>query len=302
MKEGRPLISFEFFPPKLTTLQENLLTTATELAACQPSFFSVTYGAGGSTHDGTLQTVKTVREKTALNVAPHISCIGSTRAELIGLIKHYQTIGIKRLVALRGDLPSGMGSQTGELQFANELVALIREIAGNHFHVDVAAYPECHPQALNTQHDLVNLKKKISAGANSAITQYFYNADAYFYFIDECQRTGIDIPIVPGIMPITNYAKLMRFSESCGAEIPRWLSKRLENYADNLAAIQAFGIEVVHDLCERLLKGGAPGLHFYTLNHTEPTLSLVKLLKLQEANAKTTLSVDAVHISQPQIV
>ena len=285
MANSRALnISFEFFPPKSPEGYQNLKGVASRLADHAPDFFSVTFGAGGSTRDGTLDTVKILQEATAIPVAPHLACVGSSRQALVEILKSYQALGIKRLVALRGDLPAGMG-QDGELRFAHDLVALVREVTGNHFHIEVAAYPECHPQAKNMHADILNLKHKYEAGANSAITQYFFSADSYFYFLDECAKQKIFMPIVPGIMPIANFPKLVRFSQVCGAEIPQWLRKRLEAYGDDKESIKAFGFEVVHDLCQRLIKGGAPGLHFYTLNHTE--LSIKLLINLDLAPQKS---------------
>lgn len=270
------MISFEFFPPKTTDGIKKLQANAIALAQVAPSFFSVTFGAGGSTRQGTIETVECL-QKTGIAVAPHLSCIGSTRADILHILEVYKNLGVKRIVALRGDLPSGMG-QSGELPFASDLVALIRAATGDYFHIEVAAYPEFHPQARNTLDDIFNLKRKIDAGANSAITQYFFNADAYFYFLEECEKLNISAPITPGIMPITQFANLARFSDVCGAEIPCWIRKRLAAYHDDAASIKAFGLEVVYRLCERLLAGGAPGLHFYTLNKAEASLQLVKKL------------------------
>jgi methylenetetrahydrofolate reductase (NADPH) len=273
----QPNISFEFFPPKSEQSQTNLVQQMGKLAELNPSFFSVTYGAGGSTREGTILTLSMLQKYTNISVAPHLSCIGSSRSELLEVLHTYKALGVRRIVALRGDLPSGMG-QSGDLRYANELVALIRETTQAYFHIEVAAYPETHPQANCAQSDIKNLKRKVEAGANSAITQYFYNPDAYFYFLDACHRQGIHIPIIPGIMPIMSFSRLQRFSEVCGAEIPQWLRKRFEAYGDDVESIKAFGIEVVHSLCERLLKGGAPGLHFYTLNQAEPTCEIVRML------------------------
>lgn len=270
-------ISFEFFPPKTAQSQENLVNEISKLSAVNPAFYSITYGAGGSTRDGTLRTMELLKQHTNIPVAPHLSCIGSNRDELIDVLHLYKSAGVKRIVALRGDLPSGMG-QSGDLRYANELVALIREVTGNYFHIEVAAYPETHPQAKCAQSDIKNLKRKIEAGANSAITQYFYNPDAYFYFLDACNREGIHVPITPGIMPVHSFSRLLRFSDVCGAEVPQWMRKRFESYGDDVESIRAFGIEFVHHLCERLLKGGAPGLHFYTLNHAEPVCTIVRKL------------------------
>lgn len=278
MRALAPLtISFEFFPPKTLEGIEQLSHTASTLAEFRPHFFSVTYGAGGSTRDGTIETVKMLQQKTDVLVAPHLACIGSNQEEILETLHHYKLIGVKRIVALRGDLPSGMG-QTGEFKYAVELVELIRETTGDHFYIEVAAYPEIHPQAESVLDDILNLKRKYEAGANSAITQYFFNPDAYFYYIDECAKHGIFFPIVPGIMPIMQFQKLARFSDACGAEIPRWIRKRLESYGTDMDSVKKFGIEVVYQLCERLIAGGAPGLHFYTLNKTDSTVILLKML------------------------
>lgn len=265
-------ISFEFFPPQTQEGMEKLVDTHQQLAALKPEFFSVTFGAGGSTQARTLQAVAHIQAQGS-DVAPHLSCVGSTRANIGNLLQSYQAQGVKRIVALRGDLPSGMGS-IGEFQYANELVAFIRAETGDHFHIEVAAYPEVHPQARSARDDLINFKRKVDAGANSAITQYFYNADGYFYFVEQCRKLGIAAPIVPGIMPIMKFSQLARFSEMCGAEIPRWMRKTLEGYGDDNEAVQAFGLDVVTSLCEKLLAGGAPGLHFYTLNQAAPSLAI----------------------------
>jgi len=256
--------SFEFFPPKTAEGMATLRDARAELAKFNPEFFSVTFGAGGSTRDRTMETVLDIQQHS-LPAAPHISCISSSKEEIRGLLQAYQAQGIKRLVALRGDLPSGEVS-AGDFRYASELVAFIRAETGDHFHIEVAAYPEFHPEAKSPAADLLNLKRKMDAGANSAITQYFYNADAYFHFIDQCTAAGINAPIVPGIMPIYNITQLARFSNVCGAEIPRWLRLRLEEYGDDMASLRAFGIDVVTDLCETLRVFGAPSLHFYTLN------------------------------------
>jgi len=256
--------SFEFFPPKTAEGMATLRDARAELAKFNPEFFSVTFGAGGSTRDRTMETVLDIQQQ-GLPAAPHISCISSSKEEIRGLLQAYQASGIKRLVALRGDLPSGEVS-TGDFRYASELVAFIRAETGQHFHIEVAAYPEFHPEAKSPAADVLNLKRKIDAGANSAITQYFYNADAYFHFIDQCAAAGINVPIVPGIMPIYNITQLARFSNVCGAEIPRWLRLRLEEYGDDMPSLRAFGIDVVTDLCETLRVFGAPSLHFYTLN------------------------------------
>ncbi|MBD3609472.1 MAG: methylenetetrahydrofolate reductase [NAD(P)H] [Gammaproteobacteria bacterium] len=270
--------SFEFFPPKTEKGIENLRNTREELGKLNPKFFSVTFGAGGSTQEGTYETVTEIK-KAGFDAAPHLSCIGSSRESISELLKRYIDADIKHIVALRGDMPSGM-REAGEFRYANELVEFIRSETGEHFHIEVAAYPEFHPQANTAQQDLDNFAQKVKAGANSAITQYFYNPDAYFHFVDDCERRGVDIPIVPGIMPITNYTQLARFSDACGAEIPRWIRSRLQGYADDVESIKAFGMDVVTDLCERLLTAGAPGLHFYSMNQVEPTFTLWKRLGL----------------------
>ena len=274
----RQLFSFEFFPPQTPEGVEKLAATRKQLALLKPEFFSVTFGAGGSTQDRTLETIRQIKAE-GNNAAPHLSCISSTRENIHTMLNTYKDMGIQRIVALRGDLPSGMGS-IGEFQYANELVSFIRAQTGDHFHIEVAAYPEYHPQAKSPRDDLLNFKRKIDAGADSAITQYFFNADSYFYFIDECRKQGITVPIVPGIMPIVKFAQLARFSDACGAEIPRWMRRKLEGYGDDSAAILAFGLEVMSQLCERLLAGGAPGLHFYTLNQAAPTLAIWQRLGL----------------------
>ena len=271
--------SFEFFPPKPPEGADKLRAVRARLAALKPEFFSVTFGAGGSTREGTWNTVTEIAE-AGLAVAPHISCIGTTRASVRELIGAYRARGIRRLVALRGDLPSGAGSGGGDFRFANELVEFIRAETGDWFHIEVAAYPETHPQARSAQDDLANFARKVAAGANSAITQYFYNSDAYFRFVEDAQRLGVTVPIVPGIMPITNYTQLARFSDACGAEIPRWIRLRLQGYGDDRESIRAFGLDVVTDLCEQLLSVDAPGLHFYTMNQVEPTLELWSRLGL----------------------
>ena len=271
-------ISFEFFPPQTAEGVEKLIATRKQLAPLQPEFFSVTFGAGGSTRDRTLETVTQI-QADGYSAAPHLSCVGSTRDNIRAILKTYKQLGIKRIVALRGDMPSGMAT-TGEFEYANELVAFIRAETGNHFHIEVAAYPEFHPQAKSPRDDLLNFERKVKAGADSAITQYFYNADSYFYFVDECHKLGITLPIVPGIMPIGKFSQLARFSDACGAEIPRWIRKTLESYGDDTASIQAFGMDVVAQLGERLIQGGAPGLHFYTLNQAAPSLEIWKRLGL----------------------
>ena len=269
-------ISFEFFPPKTPDGVEKLRATRVQLALLKPKFVSVTFGAGGSTQQGTLDTVLDMA-KDGLEAAPHLSCIGSSKESLRAILERYRSHGIRHIVALRGDLPSGMG-EVGELRYASELVAFIRAEHGDWFRIEVAAYPEYHPQARSPRHDLENFARKVKAGADAAITQYFYNADAYLRFVDEARKLGVDVPIVPGIMPITNYSQLMRFSEMCGAEVPRWIAKRLESFGDDKEAIRAFGLDVVTQLCERLVKEGAPGLHFYTLNGAAATKAICERL------------------------
>ncbi len=272
------LFSFEFFPPQTPEGVVKLAATRQQLAALKPDFFSVTFGAGGSTQDRTLETIRQIKAD-GYSAAPHLSCIGSTRDNLRVMLNTYKDMGIKRIVALRGDLPSGMGS-IGEFQYANELVSFIRAQTGEYFHIEVAAYPEFHPQAKSPRDDLLNFKRKVQAGANAAITQYFYNADGYFRFVDECRKLGLTLPVVPGIMPIMKFSQLARFSDACGAEIPRWMRKTLESYGDDNVSVQAFGLDVVTQLCEQLLAGGAPGLHFYTLNQAGPSLEIWKRLGL----------------------
>lgn len=270
--------SFEFFPPKTDEGAEKLRAVRDELAKLKPEYFSVTFGAGGSTQQGTFDTVVEIQQAN-YSAAPHLSCVGSTKTNVRELLLKYKENGISRIVALRGDMPSGM-QEAGEFRHANELVEFIRTETGNHFRIEVAAYPEIHPQAIDAETDLLNFKRKVDAGANSALTQYFYNPDAYFHFVDDCEQLGIDLPIIPGIMPITNYKQLARFSDMCGAEIPRWVRKRLEGFGDDKDSIKAFGEDVVTELCHQLLEAGAPGLHFYTMNQTGPTLALWKNLGL----------------------
>lgn len=272
------IFSFEFFPPKTPAGKEKLRATWQQLAKLKPRFFSVTFGAGGSTQRGTLETVLEIRV-AGHDAAPHLSCVASSKAEIAAVLSRYRENGIRHVVALRGDLPSGIAS-SGELRYANELVAFIRETTGDWFRIEVACYPEYHPQTRNAADEVKNFKRKVDAGANSAITQYFYNADAYFRFVDECQGAGIAIPIVPGIMPIGNFSQLARFSDACGAEIPRWMRIKLESYGDDTASIRAFGLDVVTALCEKLLTAGAPGLHFYTLNQAGLTTTIWQRLGL----------------------
>jgi methylenetetrahydrofolate reductase (NADPH) len=272
-----PPISFEFFPPKTPEGGVKLRSVRDALGALAPEYFSVTYGAGGSTQAGTRATILEI-QAAGYAAAPHLSCIGATRESIRSILDDYRQHGIRRLVALRGDLPSGYGLG-GEFRYASDLVRFVRESTGDWFNIEVAAYPEVHPQARRAADDLAHFKTKVDAGANAAITQYFYNADAYFHFVDMAARAGVDVPIIPGIMPITNFAQLARFSDACGAEIPRWIRYRLEGYLDDAAAIRAFGIEVVTRLCTQLIRGGAPGLHFYTMNQSQATLDICEQLK-----------------------
>ncbi|MDX1654463.1 MAG: methylenetetrahydrofolate reductase [NAD(P)H] [Candidatus Competibacteraceae bacterium] len=284
------VFSCEFFPPHDQEERDKLVRVREQLIqGLDPAFFSVTYGAGGSTRNRTIDAVLDIQLNSPVPAAPHLTCVGSTRGNIRALLEHYQRHGIRRIVALRGDLPSGT-LDPGELRYANELVAFIRETTGQHFEIEVAAYPEVHPQAQSPRRDLENFRRKVEAGADSAITQYFYNIDAYLRFIDDCQQLGIDIPIVPGIMPITNYKQLARFSDMCGAEIPRWIRCRLEAYGNNRDALRAFGLEVVGELCRRLLEQGAPGLHFYTMNQSAPTLALWQALGLKAARTPQAVS------------
>lgn len=271
-------ISIEFFPPNTAEGADKLRATRDKLAVLKPAFFSVTYGAGGSTRERTFATVKEIAA-AGYEAAPHLSCIGSTRDSIREILREYADAGIRRIVALRGDLPSGAGA-AGEFRYANELVEFIRAETGDRFLIEVAAYPEWHPQARSPKDDLLAFKRKADAGANSAITQYFYNLDAYLHFVDAVRKLGVDIPIVPGIMPIGSFSKLARFSDACGAEIPRWMRKTLESYGDDADAIRAFGLDVVTRLCEKLIAEGAPGLHFYSMNMAGPTIEICRRLGL----------------------
>ncbi len=275
----KPEISFEFFPPKTEEGVLKLRETRKQLALLNPKFFSVTFGAGGSTRDRTMDAVLEIQGE-GFDAAPHISGISSSKEEILSLLTTYQSHGIRRLVVLRGDLPSGEVS-SGDFAYASQLVSFIREKTGDWFQIEVAAYPETHPEARSAANDLKHFKTKVDAGANAAITQYFYNADAYFQFVDQCQKLGIEIPIVPGVMPIYNYTQLARFSNVCGAEIPRWLRLRLEDYGDDIASLRALGLDVVTNLCEKLLVGGAPGLHFYTLNQSGIISNIAERLNLK---------------------
>lgn len=269
-------LSIEFFPPQTAEGIEKLRATREQLAILQPAFFSVTYGAGGSTQERTLATVSEIAAADHV-AAPHLSCIGATRASIRELLATFRVRGIRRIVALRGDLPSGM-ADPGEFRYANELVAFIREETGDAFHIDVAAYPEWHPQAKSPRDDLRHFKQKIDAGANAAITQYFYNPDAYTRFVADARALGVTVPITPGIMPIASFSKLARFSDACGAEIPRWMRKQFESFGDDTASVQAFGLEVVTDLCQQLIARGVPGLHFYSMNQSRLTLEICRRL------------------------
>ena len=271
-------ISFEFYPPKTDEQRQQLDRTAARLKLQSPEYVSCTFGAGGSTLSYTPETVQHLHEKHGLSAAPHVSCMGGTREELRQLLKLYRALGCRRIVALRGDLPSGM-ARMGDFHYASQLVEFIRAEHGDYFHIEVGCYPEMHPQAEDAFADLRHFKAKADAGADGAITQYFYNADAYFRFVDDVRRMGVSIPIVPGIMPISNFSQLRRFSEACGAEIPRWMAKRMNAYADDAESIRSFAAEFVADLCERLVQGGAPGLHFYTLNLSKPTLNVLEKLR-----------------------
>jgi methylenetetrahydrofolate reductase (NADPH) len=270
-------ISFEFYPPKNDEQRAQLDRTTVKLKALSPEYVSCTFGAGGSTLSYTPETVDHLNSAHALDAAPHVSCVGGSRDELGELLQRYKRMGCRRIVALRGDLPSGMG-HPGEFRYASDLVAFIRNEHGDHFHIEVAAYPETHPQARDAHADLANFKLKVEAGADGAITQYFYNADAYFRFVDDVRAAGLDIPIVPGIMPISNFSQIRRFSEMCGAEIPRWIVQRMQAYGDDAASVRAFGAEVVARLCQQLVAGGAPSLHFYTLNLAKPSMSVIERL------------------------
>ena len=277
MKDTCP-ISFEFFPPKTPEGAAKLQQVRHELYGLKPEFFSVTYGAGGSTQDGTLQQVQAILSD-GFDAAPHFSCIGATRESVRAQLAEFRAAGIRRMVALRGDLPSGHGT-FGEFRYASELVEFIRQETGDHFHIEVGCYPEVHPQAKSPEADVQAYVTKVKAGATSAITQYFYNSDAYFRFVDEAHKHGADIPVVPGIMPIISSTQLMRFSDACGAEIPRWIRLRLQSFGDDTASIKAFGLDVVTDLCDQLRLGGAPGLHFYTMNQSVAVSALCKALSL----------------------
>ena len=269
-------ISIEFFPPQTAEGADKLRAVRQRLAVLKPDFFSVTFGAGGSTQERTFETVFEI-QREGHPAAPHLSCIGSSRPHIREILQRYQAAGIRRIVALRGDLPSGVG-EPGELRYANELVEFIRTETGDHFYIEVAAYPEYHPQARSPKDDLLAFRRKVDAGANSAITQYFYNLDAYLHFRDECAALGVHVPIVPGIMPIVSFSKLARFSDACGAEIPRWMRRKFESFGDDSESIKAFGLDVVSELCAKLIAAGAPGLHFYSMNQSTATLAICERL------------------------
>jgi methylenetetrahydrofolate reductase (NADPH) len=275
--DKKTAFSLEFFPPRDIAAQERLVRAAKQMLAIDPKYVSVTFGAGGSTREGTADTVSTLANM-GCDAAPHLSCVGATRAQLREILLAYKAQGVRRVVALRGDLPSGMGGGAGELRYAAELVQFIRAETGDWFHIEVAAYPETHPQAPSPGQDLLHFVDKVNAGADAAITQYFFNADAYFDFVDRAQAKGVSVPIVPGIMPITNYSQLLRFSDMCGAEVPRWIRLRLAGFGDDRASIKAFGVDVVAALTQKLIDGGAPGIHFYTLNQAETVMAIWKRL------------------------
>jgi methylenetetrahydrofolate reductase (NADPH) len=270
---GGPSNSFEFFPPRTAEQRLILESTWQKLSHLHPAYLSVTFGAGGSTLNATRETVESLIRESGVPVAPHISCMAQNREMLHEILESYREKGVTRLVVLRGDRPDGVAGP-GPFQYANELVAFVREEFGDHFHIEVACYPEFHPESATPQTELLHFRRKVEAGANGAITQYFYNPDSYFYFVDDCRRMGMEIPITPGIMPITNYKQLSRFSDMCGAEIPQWIRRRLEGFGDDGASIREFGLDVVTSLCERLLEGGAPGLHIYTLNRANASMLL----------------------------
>ena len=280
-------ISFELFPPRTPEGVAKLPATVKKLAGAQPKYFSVTFGAGGSNQEGTYETVVRVVAETGVEAAPHLTCVGSTREKVTALLERYRAAGVKRVVALRGDLPATSidAGAPGEFRFANELISFIRQSQGRAFEIEIAAYPEMHPQAPDPETDFENFRRKVDAGADTALTQYFFNADAYFDFVGRCSRAGLKIPVVPGIMPISNFAQLARFSDACGAEIPRWIRLRLEQLQHDRPSLLEFGLDVVTRLCETLLASGAPGLHIYTLNQAEPTLQLCSRLAAQRSAA-----------------
>jgi len=281
-KKYKQTLSLEFFPPRTDAGMEKLKNVITELSPMNPEYISVTYGAGGTTQEKTMETVSYLQQHTNFSAAPHLTCVGATEDSINALLDQYQALGIDRIVALRGDLPSGM-MDPGEFKYASDLVKFIKDTRGEAFKLEVAAYPETHPQARNCDIGMKWFKHKVEQGADAAITQYFFNIDSYLYFVDNCERNGIDLPIVPGIMPITNYENLIRFSEGCGAEVPRWLKCRLESFEDDKESLIAFGKDVVMDMCQKLLDAGAPGIHFYSMNQTQPVLDITQSLTFKEA-------------------
>lgn len=274
-----PVFSCEFFPPNTEQARVRLRATWEALSQIQPAFFSVTYGAGGSSRDRTRQLVLDIQHDSDFEAAPHLTCVAATREYTREILEDYRQQGISRIIALRGDMPSGENA-IGDFRYARDLVEFIRTETGEHFHIEVAAYPEFHPQASSAQQDLLNYRSKVEAGASSAITQYFFNAEAYFRFIDSCEHLGMSIPVVPGIMPITNARQLCRFSDMCGAEIPRWIRRRLEDFGDDRDSLISFGLDVITELCQRLLDQGSPGLHFYSMNHADPVLAICRNLSI----------------------
>jgi methylenetetrahydrofolate reductase (NADPH) len=280
MDAQRPFkLSFEFYPPHTEEDSNKLIQTAKKLEAHQPEFFSVTFGAGGSTQDRGLKVIQQLNQETSTPIAPHISCVGTSRESIIQLLNEYRKLGIKQLVVLRGDMPSGFGARSGDFVYATDLVKFIREQTGDEFFIDVAAYPECHPESTHIGDELKHFKEKVeNGGANRAITQYFYNADAYYHFREQCEQAGLTIEIIPGIMPITNYAQLAKFSKTCGAEIPKWLCNKLESFGDDLNSLRDFGVEFMTRFCEQLLNYGAPELHFYTLNRAKASTRIIESL------------------------
>lgn len=270
-------ISFEFFPPRTDTGKQSLIQVREQLNVISPEYFSVTFGAGGTTQEATLETILDIQKNDLVPAVPHLSCVGSEKSKIIKLLDQYKDSGVNRIVALRGDVPSGM-RDIGDFHYANELVEFIKTYYDDHFYIEVAAYPEKHPQAKNIQTDLQHFANKVEAGANSAITQYFYNADAYFRFIDEVEKLGVDIPITPGIMPIANYTQLLRFSNMCGTEIPKWILQRLKLYRNDLDSLNSFGFDVVSGLCRTLKEQGVDNFHFYSMNRTYPSLNIAKTL------------------------
>ena len=278
-KSGQKL-SLEFFPPRTAQGMEKLTTTIQNLSILKPEYMSVTYGAGGTTQEKTLETVKYIQTQTEFEAAPHLTCIGATEESLTELLNTYETLGVKRIVALRGDLPSGM-MVPGDFKYASDLVDFIKKTRGDTFKIEVAAYPETHPQARNCDIGIKWFKHKVNQGADAAITQYFFNLDSYLYFIDNCEKNGIDLPIIPGVMPILNYENLIRFSEACGAEVPRWLKCRLESFEDDTESLQSFGKDVITQLSQKLLDAGAPGIHFYSMNQSQPIINIAKELNFK---------------------